>query len=119
MGGVAMPYTQSALALNGAAAPTQAPTFVAAYPAEGGGWIAMQRHTFTPSGRRFPSDLWDEYRCECATRDRLQLSAVSRAEFRDMRDWIDQIEEQEDDDDNGITAPDTDAPPYGCIRWWR
>jgi len=43
---------------------------------------------------------------------------VSLAEFRDMRDWTDQIEEQEDDDD-WITAPDTDAPPYGCLRRWR
>ena len=118
MGGIPLPYTQTALALNGAAAPTQAPTVVAAYPAEGGGWIAMQRHTFTPSGRRFPGDLWDEYHFECATRDRLQLPAVSLSEYRDMRDWTDRIEEQEDDDD-WITELDTDAPPYGCIRWWR
>jgi len=115
MGGIPLPYTQTALALDGAAVPTQEPVFVAAYPAEGGGWIAMQRHTFIPSGRRLPGDLWDEYRFECATRDRLQLPEVSRAEFRDMRDWTDQIAEQEDDD-NGITAPDTDAPPYGRIR---
>ncbi len=110
-----MPYTQTALALDGAAVSTQAPTLIAAYPAEGGGWVATLRHALTPAGRRLPGALWDEYRYECATRDRLQLPEVSRAEFRDMRDWTDQIEEQEDDD-NGITAPDTDAPPYGRIR---
>ncbi len=113
-----MPYTQSALALNGAAVSTQAPTFIAACPAEGGGWVAMQRHTLIPAGKRLPDDVWDEYRFEYATRDRLQLPAVSLSEFRDMRDWTDQIEEQEDEDD-WITAPDTDAPPYGCLRLWR
>jgi len=111
-----MPYTQTALALDGAAVSTQAPTLIAAYPAEGGGWVATLRHTLTPSGRRLPGDLWDEYRCEYATRDRLRLPAVSLTEFQDMRDWTNGIEEQEDDDDNGITAPDTDAPPYGRIR---
>jgi hypothetical protein len=118
MGVVAMPYTQTALALDGAAVPTQEPAFAVACPADGGGWVATRRHTFTPSGRRLPGDLWDEYRFECATRDRLHLPEVSLSEFRDMRDWTDCIEEQEDDDD-WITELDTDAPPYGCIRRWR
>ena len=107
-----MPYTQTALALDSAAIPTPEPTCIAAYPADGRGWVATQRHTFTPSGRRLPDDLWDEYRFECAMRDRMQLPAVSLAEFRDMRDWTDQIEETDDD---WITEPDTDAPPYGHI----
>ena len=107
-----MPYTQSALALDGAVVPTPEPTCIAAYPADGSGWVATQRHTFTPSGRRLPDDLWDEYRFECATRDRMQLPEVSLAEFRDMRDWTDQIEETDDD---WITEPDTDAPPYGHV----
>ncbi len=109
-----MPYTQSALALDGAVAPTPELTCIAAYPADGGGWIARQRHTFTPSGRRLPGDLWDEYRFECATRDRMQLPAVNLSEFRDMRDWADQIEETDND---WITEPDTDAPPYGRIAF--
>jgi len=88
-----MPYTQTALALDGAAAPTQAPICIAAYPVDGSGWIAMQRHTLTPAGKRLPDDVWDEYRFECATRDRLHLPEVSLAEFRDMRDWTDRIEE--------------------------
>lgn len=113
-----MPYTQCALALDGAAASAREQRSLTMHPTSRGGWPATLRHAFTPSGRRLPGDLWDEYRFECTTRDRLHLSAVSLAEFRDMRDWTDQIEEQEDDDD-WITAPDTDAPPYGCIRWWR
>lgn len=108
-----MSYTQTVFALDDAAVPTQAPAFAAACPV--GDWVATQRHTFTPSGRRLPGDLWDEYRFECTTRDRLQLPEVSLSEFRDMRDWTDQIEEQEDEDD-WITAADTDTPPYGCIR---
>ncbi len=114
-----MPYTQTALVLNGTTVSAPEHLCIAACPADGGGWIATQRHTFIPSGRRLPGDLWDEYRFECATRDRLHLPEVSLAEFRDLRDWTDCIEEQEDDNDNGSTAPDTDAPPYGCIRWWR
>ncbi len=114
-----MPYTQCALALDGAAASAREQMSLTMHPTSRGGWPGTLRHTLTPSGRRLPSDLWDEYRCECATRDRLHLPAVSLTEFQDMRDWTDCIEEQEDDDDNGITAPDTDAPPYGCIRWWR
>ncbi|MHB8646198.1 MAG: hypothetical protein ACYDAR_10470 [Thermomicrobiales bacterium] len=107
-----MMYIQTALALNGAAVSTPEPTSIDAYPADRGVWIATQRHTFTPSGRRLSGDLWDEYRFECESRDRLQLPEVSLAEFRDMRDWSDRIEEQKDDDD-WITEPNTDAPPYG------
>lgn len=50
---------------------------------------------------------------ECATRERLRLPEISLAEFRDIRDWTDHIEEH--DDDNWITETDTNAPPYGCI----
>jgi hypothetical protein len=107
-----VPYTQSALALDGAVVPTPEPTCIAAYPTDGSGWVATQRHTLAPSGRRLPDDLWDEYRFECATRDRMQLPEVSLAEFRDLRDWTDQIEETDDD---WITEPDTEAPPYGHI----
>jgi hypothetical protein len=107
-----VPYTQSALALDGAVVPTPEPTCIAAYPTDGSGWVATQRHTLAPSGRRLPDDLWDEYRFECATRDRMQLPEVSLAEFRDMRDWTDQIEETDDD---WIAEPDTDAPPYGHV----
>ncbi len=108
-----MPYTQSALALDGAAVSTVEPTFIAAYPADRGGWVVTQRHTFIPSGRRLPDDLWDEYRFECATRDRMQLPEMSLGEFRDMRDWTDQIEETNDD---WITEPDTDTlHHYGHI----
>jgi hypothetical protein len=42
----------------------------------------------------------------------MHLPEVSLAEFRDMRDWTDQIEETDDD---WITEPDTDAPPYGHV----
>ncbi len=84
-----------------------------------GGWDATLRHTLTSSSGPLPGDHWDEYRCECTTRDRLRLPAVSLTEFQDMRDWADRIEEQDDDDDKRITEPDTDAPPYGCIHRWR
>ncbi len=115
-----MPYTQRALALDGAAASEREQRSLTMHPTSRSGWPTTLRHTLTPSSGRLPGDLWDEYRFECATRARLQLPVVSLLEFRDMRDWTDQIEEQEeDDDDNGITAPDTEAPPYGCIRWWR
>lgn len=79
-------------------------------PARRDGWTTTLRHTLTPSGGRLPGDLWDEYRCECATRDRLHLPEMSLAEFRGMRDWTDQFEEQEDDD-HGITES-LDTPPY-------
>ncbi|MGI8855716.1 MAG: hypothetical protein ACR2JW_08195 [Thermomicrobiales bacterium] len=113
-----MPYTQTALALNGAAASAREHIPLTMHPTSRSRWPATLRHTLTPSSGRLPGDLWAEYRCECATRDRLHLPDVSRTEFQDMRDWTDGIEEQEDDDD-WITAPDTDAPPYGRIRWWR
>jgi len=113
-----MPYIQRALALDRPVRPLPAPARSATDPVDRGGWVARHRHTFTPSGRRLPGDLWEEYRCECATRERLHLPDVSLAEFRDMRDWTDCIEEQEDDD--WITQPDTDAPPYGCIgKGWE
>ncbi len=110
-----MPYTQTVFALDGAAASKQGQMSVPAFAAHRDGWTATLRHTLTPAAKRLSDDVWDEYRFECETRDRLRLPDVSRAEFRDMRDWTDWIEEQEDDD-NRITAPDTDAPPYGCIH---
>ncbi len=110
-----MTYTQAMLALGSAPPPAMPRTHTAHLPAR----PAIPTQTLTPAGRRLPDDLWDEFRFECATRDRLHLPEVSLAEFRDMRDWTDCIEEQEDDNDNGITAPDTDAPPYGCICRWR
>lgn len=108
-----MTYTQAMLALGSAPPPPPAMprTHTAHHPVR----PATPAQTLAPAGRRLPGDLWDEYRCECATRDRLHLPDVSLSEFRDMRDWTDQIEEQEDDDD-WITAPDNDAPPYGRIR---
>ena len=113
-----MPYTQRALALDSPVRPLQAPARIATDPVDRGGWVARHRHTFIPSGQRLPGDCWDEYRFECATRDRLHLPEVSLAEFRDLRDWTDCIEEQEDDD-HWITEPDTDAPPYGPIYGWQ
>ncbi len=109
-----MPYTQSALALDGAAASEIEQVSFAALPVRRDGWTARLRHTLVPSGGRLPGDMWDEYCFESETRDRLHLPKVSLAEFRDLRDWTDCIEEQEDDD-NWITEPNTDAPPYGCI----
>jgi len=44
-----------------------------------------------------PDDEWNEYRLECATRQRLQLPDVSLVEFADMRDWTDGVEETDDD----------------------
>ena len=106
-----MPYTQSALALDGAAAFPTEQMSTAMHPVRRDGWTATLRHTLIPSGGRLPGDLWEEYRCECATRVRLHLPEVSLAEFRDMRDWTDQFEEYEDDD-HWITES-LDTPPYG------
>ena len=114
-----MPYTQTALAFDGAAASETAQMSVPMPPARRDGWTAMLRHTLVPSGGRLPGDVWDEYRCECDTRLRLHLPDVGLAEFRDLRNWTDCIKENDDDDDNGITEPDTNAPPYGCIHRWR
>ncbi len=113
-----MPYTQTVFALGGAAASEREQRSLTMHPTGRSGWSARLRHTLTPSSGRLPGDLWDEYRFECATRDRLRLPAVSLAEFRDLRDWTDGCKENDDDDD-WITEPDTDTPPYGCIRWWR
>jgi len=113
-----MPYTQTALALGGAAASEREQRSLTMHPTTRSEWPVTLRHTFTPSSRRLPGDLWGEYRFECETRDRMQLPEVSLAEFRDMRDWTDGCKENDDDDD-WITAPDIDAPPYGCIRRWR
>ncbi len=113
-----MPYTQTVFALDGAAASKNEQMSVPAFAAHRGGWTATLRHTLTPAAKRLPDDVWDEHRFECTTRNRLHLPEVSLAEFRDMRNWTDRIEEQEDDD-NWITALDTDAPPYGCICRWR
>ncbi len=88
-----MSYTQAALALNGAAASKQGQTPVSAFVAHRGGWTVRRRHTLTPAAKRLSDDLWGEYRCECATRDRLRLPEVSLAEFRDMRDWTDGCKE--------------------------
>ncbi len=110
-----MSYTQTVFALDGAAASKKEQMPVSGFAVPRGGWTATRRHTLTPAAKRLSDDVWDEYRCECETRDRLYLPEVSLAEFRDLRDWIDGREENDDDDD-WITAPDTDAPPYGCIR---
>ena len=110
-----MPYTQTALALDDAAASKREQRSLTMHLTGRDGWPATLRHTLTPSNGRLPGDLWDEYRFECATRDRLRLSVVSLTEFRDLRNWIDGREENDDDD--WITAPDTDAPPYDRILW--
>jgi len=110
-----MPYTQTVFALDGAAASKKEHVPMPAFAAHRGGWTATRRHTLTPAAKRLPDDVWDEYRFECATRDRLRLSVVSLTEFRDLRNWIDGREENDDDD--WITAPDTDAPPYDRILW--
>ncbi|MCA1665981.1 MAG: hypothetical protein LC793_00950 [Thermomicrobia bacterium] len=106
-----MPYTQSALALDGAAASETEQMSSVTPPARREGWTATLRHTLTPSSGRLPGDVWEEYRCECAARVRLHLPEVSLAEFRDMRDWTDCMKEHEDDD-HGITES-LDTPPYG------
>ncbi len=113
-----MPYTQTVFALGGAAASKKEQVPMPAFAAHRGGWTATLRHTLTPAGKRLPDDFWDEYRFECETRDRLHLPDVSLTEFRDLRNWTDGCKENNDDDD-WITAPDTDAPPYGCIRLSR
>jgi hypothetical protein len=108
-----MAYTQTVLALDGAVPlpPIISRTHTPHHPPR----PVIPAQTLAPAGRRMPDDLWDEYRFECATRGRLHLPEVSLAEFRDMRDWTDRIEENDDE----ITEPDTDAPPYGDIRRWR
>ena len=91
-----MPYTQAAFAF---APPSRTP-----------GEHAPDR-TPPRHHRRLPDDLWGEYRLECAMREQCQLPEMSLAEFRDVRDWADGIEENDDDND-GIVHPD--VPPYGC-----
>jgi len=86
-----MTYTQTALALN--TAPWETPDTVTPVPSLDGGWPARLRHTRTPSGRRLPDDLWDEYRLECQMRETLALPFVRLVEFADMRDWTDGGEE--------------------------
>ena len=108
-----MSYTQTALALIDAASETEQMS-AATHLARRVGLTATLRHTLVPSGGRLPGDLWDEYRCECATRGRLHLPEVSLAEFRDMRDWTDCMKENHNEDD-WITAPNPDATPYGYI----
>ncbi len=88
-----MPYTQTLFALDGAAASKKEQVPVPAFAAHRDGWTATQRHTLTPAAKRLSDDLWDEYRCEYETRDRLHLPEVSLAEFRDMRDWTDGCKE--------------------------
>jgi hypothetical protein len=106
-----MPYTQSTLALDGAAAFSTEQMSATMPPAQREGWTATLRHTLVPSGGRLPGDVWDEYRCECATRVRLHLPEVSLAEFRDMRDWTD-CNEEHGNEAYGITES-LDTPPYG------
>ncbi len=48
-----------------------------------------QFHTQTPTGRRLPDSLWDEYRLEVEFREEHGMETVSLAEFEDMRDWSD------------------------------
>lgn len=93
-----MPYTQAAFAFEQPARTPREHTHERA-------------HTRTPSNRRLPDDLWGEYRLECAMREQFHLPDVSLAEFRDLRDWVDGIEETDDDDD-WIVHPD--VLPYGC-----
>jgi hypothetical protein len=109
-----MPYTQGALALDGAAPFGTEQMSSAMSLARREGWTATLRHTLVPSGGRLRGDVWDEYRFECETRVRLHLPDVSLAEFRDMRDWTDCMKENNDDDE-GIIDLDTDVPPYGYI----
>ncbi len=103
-----MTYMQAALVFEAAPSSTDAiaATNRAAHTAP-----PPRAHTHTPSNRRLPDDLWGEYRLECAMREQFHLPNVSLAEFRDLRDWVDGIEETDDDDD-WIAHPD--VPPYGC-----
>jgi hypothetical protein len=41
-------------------------------------------------------DLWQEYRLECALREREGLPFVSLPEFEAMRDWADRVDESQD-----------------------
>jgi len=102
-----MPYVQAALALN-ALPPVPEQALTASLQSDG--WPARLRHTHTPSGRRLPDKEWNEYRLECAMREQLHLPNVSLAEFRDMRNWTDTIEETDDDDHE----KNDDIPSYGC-----
>lgn len=90
-----MPYTQAAFAFT---PPTRTPR------------ERVPDRTPPRHNRRLPDDLWGEYRLECAMREQFHLPDVSLAEFRDLRDWVDGIEETDDDDD-WIAHPD--VPPYG------
>lgn len=102
-----MTYTQAALVFEAAPSSTDgiAATNRAAHTNP-----LPRAHTQTPSNRRLPDDLWGEYRLECAMREQFHLPEMSLAEFRDLRDWVDGIEETDNDDDR-IAHPN--ILPYG------
>jgi len=49
-----------------------------------------------PANRRLHDDLWQEYRLECAVREREGLPFVSLPEFAVMRDWADRVDGSQD-----------------------
>ncbi len=49
-----------------------------------------------PANRRLLDDLWQEYRLECAVREREGLPFVGLPEFAAMRDWADRVDESQD-----------------------
>jgi len=55
-----------------------------------------QCHTLIPANRRLHDDLWQEYRLECAVREREGLPFVSLPEFAAMRDWADRVAAPQD-----------------------
>jgi hypothetical protein len=84
-------YQQAPLDLT-ALAECASPVRVASYPCPSARpW--SQFHTLTPSNRRLCDDLWDEYRLECAFREREGLPSVSLSDFGVMRDWADWMDE--------------------------
>ncbi len=105
-----MTYTQAALVLD--AAPRHPPDDLPSMSVTRAGWSAVLRHTPTPSGRRMPDDVWNEYRLECVMRETFALPFVSLMEFADMRDWTDTGEETEDG--NGKHGTEPDPSHYGC-----
>ncbi len=58
-------------------------------------WL-HQFHTLIPSGHRLHDDFWQEYRLECAVREREGLPFVSLPEFAAMRDWADRVAAPQD-----------------------
>ncbi len=52
--------------------------------------------TLMPANRRLHDDLWQEYRLECAVREREGLPFVGLPEFAAMRDWADRVAAPQD-----------------------